>query len=99
MHEILVSTQLLFFSGGCEEPVLLSESFIVTFQSAIEGATITYRCSPGLLPREQMSSVCTNMSWKPDPATLECTEPPPVEPGNCLGGSHHLVYYELCEVI
>jgi len=50
--------------------------FIEDFQSAAEGSTIAYSCSPGLVPTAQMS-VCTGMTWRPDPATLECREPLP----------------------
>ena len=39
-----------------------------------EGAIITYHCSPGLVPGTQMSGVCINMTWRPDPANLQCSE-------------------------
>ena len=61
-----------------------SRGSIDNFQSAAEGATITYSCSPGLVPRSQMSAVCTNMTWRPDPATLQCREPFPGELGRCI---------------
>ena len=66
-------TQLL--TAGCMEPIPPSRGSIDNFQSAAEGATITYSCSPGLVPRTQMSAVCTNLIWRPDPATLQCREP------------------------
>ena len=62
-------------TAGCMEPTPPSRGSIDNFQSAAEGATITYSCSPGLVPRSQMSAVCTNMAWRPDPATLQCREP------------------------
>ena len=62
-------------TAGCGEPIPPSRGSIDNFQSAAEGATITYSCSPGLVPRSQMSAVCTNMTWRPDPATLQCMEP------------------------
>ena len=65
----------LIISAGCREPTPPSRGSINNFQSAAEGATITYSCSPGLVPRTQMSAVCTNMAWRPDPATLQCREP------------------------
>ena len=65
----------LVISAGCEEPTPPSRGSIDNFQSAAEGATIAYSCSPGLVPRTQMSAVCTNMTWRPDHASLECREP------------------------
>ena len=62
-------------TAGCMEPIPPSRGSIDNFQSAAEWATITYSCSSGLVPRTQMSAVCTNMTWRPDPATLECREP------------------------
>ena len=61
--------------AGCGEPIPPSRGSIDNFQSAAEGATITYSCSPGLVPGIRMSAVCTNMTWRPDPATLYCKEP------------------------
>ena len=57
------------------KPIPPSRGSIADFQSAAEGANITYSCSPGLVPRTQMSAVCTNVTWRPDPATLQCREP------------------------
>ena len=65
----------LIILAGCGEPIPPSRGSIDNFQSAAEGSTITYSCSPGLVPRTQMSAVCTNMTWRPDPASLECREP------------------------
>ena len=62
-----------FTSAGCMQPTPPSRGSIDNFQSAAEGATITYRCSPGLVPGTQMSAVCTNMTWRP--ASLQCREP------------------------
>ena len=62
-------------TAGCVEPTPSSRGSIDNFQSAAEGTTITYSCSPGLVPRTRMSAVCINMTWRPDPATLECREP------------------------
>ena len=63
------------FTAGCGEPTPPSRGSIGNFQSAAEGATITYSCSPGLVPRTRMSAVCMNMTWSPDPAILKCREP------------------------
>ena len=71
-------------TAGCMEPIPPSRGSIDNFQSAAEGATITYSCSSGLVPRTQMSAVCTNMTWRPDPATLECREPLPGELGRYI---------------
>ena len=68
-------------TAGCGEPTPASRGFIDNFQSAEEGSTITYSCSPGLVPRTLMSAVCTNMTWRPDPATFQCREPLPGELG------------------
>ena len=62
----------LVISAGCGEPTPPSRGSIDNFQSAAEGATMTYSCSPGLVPGTQMSAVCTNMTWRPDPVTLQC---------------------------
>ena len=69
------------YPAGCEEPIPPSGVFIDGFQSAAEGSTVAYSCSPGLVPTPQMS-VCTNMTWRPDPATLQCREPLSRESGN-----------------
>jgi len=66
-----------FHVAGCGEPNPPSSGLVENFQSAAQNATITYSCSPGLVPRAQMRAVCTNMSWSPDPAALHCREPPP----------------------
>ena len=58
-------------TAGCREPTPPSRGSIENFQNAAEGATITYSCSQG----SQMSAVCTNTTWRPDPATLQCREP------------------------
>ena len=71
-------------TAGCMEPTPPSRGSIDNFQSAAEGSTITYSCSPGLVPRSQMSAVCTNMTWRPDPVTLQCREPLPGELGRCI---------------
>ena len=73
----------LVISAGCGEPTPPSRGFIDNFQSAAEGATITYSCSSGLVPGTQISAVCTNVTWKPDPSTLECREPISGELGGC----------------
>ena len=72
---------ILVYTAGCGQPTPPSRGSIEDFQSAAEGATITYSCSPGLVPRTQMSAVCMNMTWRPDPASLECREPLPGELG------------------
>ena len=69
------STILHNTTAGCGDPISPSRGSIDNFQSAAEGATVTYSCSPGLVPRTQMSAVCTNMTWRPDTATLQCREP------------------------
>ena len=79
-----VYTQHYFTSAGCMELIPPSRGSIDNFQSAAEGATITYSCSSGLVPRTQISAVCTNMAWRPDPATLQCREPLPGELGRSI---------------
>ena len=64
----------LIIPVGCREPTPPSRGSINNFPSAAEGATITYSCSPGLVPRSQIRAVCINMTWRPDPATLQCRE-------------------------
>ena len=68
---------VICYAAGCMNPNPPKRGFIEGFDSAEENATLTYHCSPDLVPRVQMSSVCTNMSWTPDPSTLECREPLP----------------------
>jgi len=68
---------VICYAAGCMNPNPPKRGVIEGFDSAEENATLTYRCSPDLVPRVQMSSVCTNMSWSPDPSTLECREPLP----------------------
>ena len=39
---------------------------------------VAFQCNPGLVPSQQMMSVCAaNGSWTPDPAELVCMLPPP----------------------
>jgi len=76
---VILSSQIAV-TAGCGEPIPPSGVFIENFQSAAEGSTITYSCSPGLVPTAQIS-VCTSLTWRPDPATLECREPLPGETG------------------
>ena len=68
-------------AADCVVPTPPGNGSIDNFQSAAEGANITYSCSPGFVPRTQMSAVCMNMTWRPDPATLQCREPLPGELG------------------
>ena len=84
LHQLAMGycTVLNNTTAGCGEPIPPSRGSIDNFQSAADGATITYHCSPGLVPRTQMSAVCTNMIWRPDPATLQCREPLPGELGD-----------------
>ena len=38
---------------------------------------VTFQCSPGLVPSQQIMSVCAaNGSWAPDPADLVCIGKP-----------------------
>ena len=73
----MLDTVFTSYAAGCGDPNPPIRGFIEGFDSAVEGATIHYSCRPGLVPRAQMRAACTNMSWSPDPATLECREPPP----------------------
>ena len=72
-----LDTVFTSYAAGCGDPNPPIGGFIEGFDSAVEGATIHYSCRPGLVPRAQMRAACANMSWSPDPATLECKEPSP----------------------
>ena len=76
-----LDTAFTSHAAGCGDPNPPIRGFIEGFDSAVEGATIHYSCRPGLVPVAQMRAACTNMSWNPDPATLECREPR-AHPGN-----------------
>jgi len=71
-----LDTVFTSYAAGCGEPNPPDSGLIEGFDSAVEGATIYYSCRPGLVPMAQIRAVCTNMSWSPDPTTLECREPP-----------------------
>ena len=71
---VVLQYHYLVISAGCGEPIPPGNGSIDNFQSAAEGANITYSCSLGLVPGSQFSAVCTNMTWRPDPAT-QCREP------------------------
>ena len=53
---------------------------------------VTLQCSPGLVPSQQMMSVCANGRWTPDPARLVCR-------GNQYLYRIHLIPSHCCTVL
>ena len=61
---------------GCGLPTPPPRGSLGDHSSSQEGAMVIFQCSPGLVPSQQMLSVCaTNGNWTPDPAELVCREP------------------------
>ena len=64
--------------ADCGDPSLPVNGFVMAYDSTLEGSQIVFQCNPGLVPSQQIVSVCAaNESWTPDPAELVCrgTEP------------------------
>ena len=60
-------------SVGCDPPTPPPRGSLGDLTSSQEGAEVTFQCSPGLVPSQQMMSVCmANGRWTPDPAELVC---------------------------
>ena len=74
-----VSTCTMLSSVGCGPPTPPPRGSLEDLTSSQEGAVVTFQCSPGLVPSQQMMSVCAaNGSWTPNPAELTCV---PSSPG------------------
>ena len=64
-------------SVSCGDPTPPSKGSIGDYESTAEGAKVNYQCDVGLIPGGEMMSTClTNGTWSPDPAELQCVEPP-----------------------
>ena len=64
-------------SVSCEDPTPPSNGAIGDYESTAEGTEVNYQCGDGLIPGGEMMSTClANGIWSPDPAELECVEPP-----------------------
>ena len=63
---------------SCGDPTPPSNGSIGDYESTVEGTEVNYQCDDGLIPGGEMMTTClTNRTWSPDPAKLECVEPPP----------------------
>ncbi len=67
-------------AGGCEIPQPPLNGTIVEFESAQDGANITYRCDNAdaadsffITEPLPLVAVCTSGGWDPDPAYINCT--------------------------
>ena len=63
---------------SCGDPTPPSNGSIGDYESTAEGTEVNYQCDDGFIPRgrEMMSTCLENRTWSPDPAELECMEPP-----------------------
>ena len=67
---------LSILSVGCGPPTPPPRGSLGDLTSSQEGTVVTFQCSPGLVPSQEMISVCAaNGNWTPDPAELVCREP------------------------
>ena len=58
---------------GCGLPTPPPRGSLGDLTSSQEGAVVAFQCNPGLVPSQQMMSVCAaNGSWTPDPAEHVC---------------------------
>ena len=64
-------------SVSCGDPTPPSNGSIGDYESTVESTEVNYQCDDGLVPGGEMMSIClANGTWIPDPAELECVEPP-----------------------
>ena len=64
-------------SVSCGDPTPPSKGSIGDYESTAEGTEVNYQCDVGLIPGGEMMSTClANGTWSPDPAELQCVEPP-----------------------
>ena len=72
---------LSILSVGCGPPTPPPYGYLGDLTSSQEGAEVTFQCSPGLVPSQEMIVCAANGNWTPDPAGLRCR------------GSPHLISY------
>ena len=59
---------------NCSDPTPPMDGSIDPYQNTTEGAVISFRCDPGLVPAGRMNTICeSDGRWIPDPATTVCT--------------------------
>ena len=64
-------------SVSCGDPTPPSNGSIGDYENTAEGTEVIYQCDYGLIPGGEMMTTClANGTWSPDPAELECVEPP-----------------------
>ena len=62
---------------SCGDPSPPYNGSIGDYESTAEGTEVNYQCDDGLIPGGEMMSTClADGTWSPDPAELECVEPP-----------------------
>ena len=67
---------LSILSVGCVPPTPPPRGSLGDLTSSQEGVVVAFQCIPGLVPSQQMISVCAaNGNWTPDPAELVCRGP------------------------
>ena len=77
---ICIATVPIIYSVGCGPPPPPPRGSLGDLTSSQQGAVVTFQCNPGLVPSQQMMSVCAaDGSWTPDPAEQTCMQPPPVK--------------------
>ena len=64
-------------SASCGDPTPPSNGSIGDYESTAEGTEVNCQCDDGLIPGGEMMTTClADRTWSPDPAELECVEPP-----------------------
>ena len=64
------------YTVSCGELTPPPSGYLNGYESTVEGSEIYYSCNTGLVPVEQMVTVClANGEWTPNPAEHNCTEP------------------------
>ena len=80
-HLFLTLIHTLFSIGmpsvSCGDPRPPSNGSIGDYESTVEGTEVSYQCDDGLIPGGEIVTTClADGTWSPDPAELECVEPP-----------------------
>ena len=66
------SSIVVYVIVGCGPPSHPPRGSLGDFTTSPVGAVVAFQCNPGMVPSQQMMSVCTNGTWTPDPAELLC---------------------------
>ena len=74
-YNTLIVLCYIILLAKCSYPLVEERGVLITEYSdlALEGASVTFACPPGLIMVGSNTSICTeNGQWNPDPATATC---------------------------